>query len=51
MELFKNTDINGHIIMLIEYKQPSYRLIYSLKSVKLDILKTYIEIYLKTEFI
>lgn len=37
--------------MLKKDKQSSYRLIYSLGPVELEILKTYIETYLKTRFI
>lgn len=51
IELLKNISINEHAIKLIEGRQPLYRLIYSLKLVELEILKTYIETYLKSEFI
>ena len=51
MELPENTDMNEHVIKLIEGKQPPYGLIYSLKLVELETLKTYIETYLKTGFI
>ena len=51
MELPENTGINEHAIDLIEEKQPLYEPIYSLRSVELEILKAYIEIYLKTGFI
>lgn len=51
MELPKNTDINKYIIELVEDKQSLYRRIYSLQSMKLETLKTYIETYLKTGFI
>ena len=44
-------DFNEHAIDLEGGKQPSYRPIYSLGSVKLEILKTYIKIHLKTRFI
>lgn len=51
MELPENTGINKHAIELVKGKQPSYGPIYSLGLVKLETLKTYIEIYLKTGFI
>lgn len=51
MELPKNTGINKYTIKLIGGKQPTYGLINSQKSVKLETLKTYIETYLKTIFI
>ncbi len=51
MELSENMGINEHIIELIDEKQPLYGPIYALSSVELEILKTYIEIYLKTRFI
>ena len=47
----ENTGINKHAIELEVGKQPSYGPIYSLGPVKLKILKTYIEIHLKTGFI
>ena len=47
----KQTEFNQHIIELEEDKQPSYGPIYSLGPVELEILKTYIETYLKTGFI
>ena len=51
IELPENTSINEHVIEIVKGKQPLYSLIYSLVSVKLEILKTYIKIYLKTGFI
>ena len=51
MELFKNTSINKYAIKLVEEKELSYKLIYALSLIKLEILKAYIEIYLKTGFI
>lgn len=51
MELLENTCINKYIMELIESKQSLYRLIYSLRLVEPEILKTYIETYLKTGFI
>lgn len=51
MELLKNTGISEHAIKLVEDNQPSYGPIYSPELVKLEILKTYIETYLKTRFI
>ena len=51
MELPENTGINKHTIKLEIGKQAPYGLIYSLGSVKLEILKIYIKTYLKTDFI
>lgn len=51
MELIENTNINKHAIKLVEDKQPSYKLIYSLSWVKPKIFKAYIKIHLKLEFI
>lgn len=51
IELFKNININKYIIKLVESKQSLYGSIYALSPVKLEILKTYIETHLKTEFI
>ena len=51
MELPKNTSINEHAIDPIKGKQPYYGLLYSLRPVELEILKTYIETHLKTGFI
>ena len=51
MELPKNTGINMHAIKLQDDKQPPYGPIYSLKPVKPETLKTYIETNLKTGFI
>ena len=51
MELPENTGMNEHAIELVEGKQPPYRPIYSLSSVKLETLKTYIKTHLKTGFI
>lgn len=42
----KNTGINKHIIELVNGKQPSYRLIYSLNLVELETFNIYIEINL-----
>ena len=50
-ELPKNTCINKYAIELIKDKKTPYEPIYSLKLVKLEILKIYIKIYLKTRFI
>lgn len=47
----KYNNINNHNIELEKAKQPLYRSIYSLRKVKLEILKTYIKNFLKTEFI
>lgn len=43
--------MNEHIIELIDGKQLPYEPIYILSLVELEILKTYIETYLKTGFI
>ena len=51
MELPKNIGIKKHAVELQESKQPSYKPIYSLRPIELEILKTYIETYLKTRFI
>lgn len=51
MKLLKNTSINEHAIELVKSKQPSYELIYSLKLVKLENLKTYIDTNLNIGFI
>lgn len=51
MKLLKNTSINKYIIEIIENKQLSYKPIYSLKLVKLEILKIYIKNTLKSGFI
>ena len=51
MELSKNTGINEHAIELVEGKQPTYGIIYSLGPVELETLKIYIETHLKTGFI
>ena len=49
--LLQHTKLNKHIIKLEDDKQPPYRLIYSLKPVKLETLKTYIKTHLKTGYI
>lgn len=55
LELFErlpeHTEINYHAINLNGGKQQLYRLIYSLKLVELEALKTYIEINLVNNFI
>ena len=51
IELVENTGMNKHAIKLVEDKQPLDGLIYSLKLVELETLKTYIETHLKTGFI
>ena len=43
--------MNKHAIELIKGKQPPYGLIYALSPEELEILKAYIDIYLKTGFI
>lgn len=51
IELLENTGINKYAIELVEDKQPLYGLIYTLSPIELEILKTYIETYLKIGFI
>ncbi len=51
MELPENTNMNKHIIELIEGKQPPYGPIYALNPIELETLKTYIKTHLKTRFI
>ncbi len=43
--------MNEYVIKLIEGKQQLYGLIYSLRLVEMETLKTYIETHLKTGFI
>ena len=47
----ERTELNEHAINLENGKQPPYGPIYSLGSVELETLKTYIKTYLKTGFI
>ena len=49
--LSKYLDIDKHAIDQEPYKQPPYRLIYSLDLVKLEILRTYIKTNLANKFI
>ena len=49
--LLKCLKLNEHAIDLINGTQPSYRLIYSLDLIELEILKTFIETHLKSGFI
>ena len=51
LELLEHTGINIHAIKLVDDWQPPYGPIYSLALVKLETLKTYIEINLKNGFI
>lgn len=51
MKLLENTGINKYATELANCKQLPYGLVYILSLVKLEILKTYIQIYLKTRFI
>lgn len=48
MELPKNKRIKKYAIKLVEGKQLVYALIYSFSSMKLETLKVYIKIHLKT---
>lgn len=50
-KLSKHTNINDHAIDLVKSQQPSYRSIYSLGSIELEILKIYIKINLANNFI
>lgn len=47
----EQTKLNKHAIELDNGKQPPYKPIYSLDPMELKTLKTYIETYLKIEFI
>lgn len=51
VELPKHIYINNHLINLIDNKQLLYDLIYNLKPMELQILKTYIKINLANNFI
>ena len=51
IEIAKNIGINKYTIKLQDGKKPPNRPIYSLRSVELKILKTYIKTHLKTGFI
>lgn len=51
VELPKHIDNNNYFNNLLNDKQPSYGPIYSLKPVKFEMLKTYIEINLDNNFI
>ena len=50
-EFLENTRINEHALKLKKGKQPSFGPIYSLKSVELEMLKTYIKTNLANGFI
>lgn len=51
IELSENISINKHAITLVKDKQQLYGSIYTFNLMELEILKTYIEIQLKTRFI
>ncbi len=51
VELLEHTEINDHIIELVDDRQPLYDPIYSLKPVELEILKVYIKNNLASGFI
>ena len=51
VKLSEYTKINDHIINLIKSKQPFYELIFTLRSMKLENLKTYIKTNLANSFI
>ena len=50
-ELLKYFSINNNTIKLEKNKQPPFKSIYSLGSIELEILKTYIETNLANDFI
>ena len=50
-KLSKDADINDYAIKLVNSQQPFYGLIYSLRPVKLEILKIYIETNIANRFI
>lgn len=50
-KLPKHAEINNHIINLVHYKQPSYKLIHNAGPVILEILQTYIKTNLANAFI
>lgn len=50
-ELLKYTKINNHIMYLVEDHQSPYRLIYDIRSVKVETLKTYMKINVANGFI
>ena len=47
----EQTGMNNYSINLLEAKQPPYNPVYSLKIVKLKMLKTYIKVNLASSFI
>lgn len=51
IQLFKHNKINKTLINLLNSKQLFYRLLYSLKLIKIKILKTYIKANLADSFI
>lgn len=51
MELLENIDINKYAIILINRKQPLYKLIYALNLVEFETFKVYIETQLEIRFI
>lgn len=51
MEVFENTGKNKYAFKLVDDKQPLYKPIYSLSSIELETLRTYIKNHLKTRFI
>ena len=51
VELPEHIKINNHAIQLMDNWQPSYNLIYSLGPLELEMLKTYIENNLVSDFI
>ena len=51
VKLLEHIEINNHAIKLEKSKQPPFSLIYSLRLIELETLKTYIEINLANNFI
>ena len=51
MKLPEHIKINDHTIKLKKSEQPFFGSIYKLKPIELEILKTYIKIYLTNGFI
>ena len=51
LELLEHTKVNNYFINLLDTKQPSYGLIYSLWPVELEILKIYINANIASSFI
>ena len=50
-EFFKYIKVNNYVIKLEKNKQPLFKSIYSLKSIELKIIKTYIKTNIANSFI